>query len=46
MVTAAQARKLLELLDLIDESQPSSGDVFVLKGVIQRLIRALAEENS
>jgi hypothetical protein len=43
VVTPAQAHKLLELLDRIDESLPSPGDVFVLKGVVKRLIAMLEE---
>lgn len=38
-MTPEQMRSLLELLDLIDEAHPNpAADVFVLKGVLKRMI--------
>jgi hypothetical protein len=44
-VTAEEARHLIEVLDLIDESTATS-DVLTLKGVLKRIIRSQVVNSS
>lgn len=41
-LSSTDSRKLLELLDLIDETHPSLGDVLTLKSVLRRLVLELS----